>query len=186
MAAGERRDADADAHLLPMLRMMSARDLEVFRAALILDREHGADPAFCHGRLDAITLVLAERSADEEAVRHANDDTAWEPPIVVPPMPRGQVLRFNIDDVDLHRVIVSAAEQLGLSVTHYGASHFDVRAPEPALMLAFGEWTGRVLREQTPPALPSITCPRCGRTSYNPNDIRERYCGACHHFHEQL
>ncbi len=26
----------------------------------------------------------------------------------------------------------------------------------------------------------SITCPRCGRTSYNLNDIREGYCGACH------
>lgn len=27
---------------------------------------------------------------------------------------------------------------------------------------------------------PSITCPRCGMTSYNPDDIREGYCGACH------
>jgi hypothetical protein len=26
------------------------------------------------------------------------------------------------------------------------------------------------------------TCPRCGRTSYNPNDARFRYCGACHEF----
>ena len=26
----------------------------------------------------------------------------------------------------------------------------------------------------------SITCPVCGRTSYNPNDIREGYCGYCH------
>jgi hypothetical protein len=28
----------------------------------------------------------------------------------------------------------------------------------------------------------SFTCPRreCGRTSYNPNDVREGYCGACH------
>jgi hypothetical protein len=31
-------------------------------------------------------------------------------------------------------------------------------------------------------SLPSFTCPRCGRTSYNPHDIRERYCGACHSF----
>lgn len=29
----------------------------------------------------------------------------------------------------------------------------------------------------------SITCPRCGRTSWNENDVRERYCGACHVFH---
>jgi hypothetical protein len=27
---------------------------------------------------------------------------------------------------------------------------------------------------------PSITCPDCGRTSHNPNDVREGYCGACH------
>jgi hypothetical protein len=26
----------------------------------------------------------------------------------------------------------------------------------------------------------SITCPRCGMTSYNANDIREGYCGNCH------
>jgi len=30
--------------------------------------------------------------------------------------------------------------------------------------------------------MPSITCPRCGMTSYNPNDIREGYCGSCHDF----
>lgn len=26
----------------------------------------------------------------------------------------------------------------------------------------------------------SITCPHCGWTSYNKNDIREGYCGNCH------
>lgn len=25
----------------------------------------------------------------------------------------------------------------------------------------------------------AFTCPRCGRTSHNPNDEREGYCGAC-------
>lgn len=25
-----------------------------------------------------------------------------------------------------------------------------------------------------------FTCPRCGAVSHNPNDIRARYCGACH------
>jgi len=28
----------------------------------------------------------------------------------------------------------------------------------------------------------TFTCPVCGRTSWNPNDARERYCGACHGF----
>lgn len=31
----------------------------------------------------------------------------------------------------------------------------------------------------------SYSCPRCGRTSYNPNDRRERYCGACHRFEDE-
>lgn len=26
----------------------------------------------------------------------------------------------------------------------------------------------------------SYTCPHCGATSYNSNDLREGYCGACH------
>jgi hypothetical protein len=31
-------------------------------------------------------------------------------------------------------------------------------------------------------ALASFTCPDCGRTSYNLNDVREGYCGFCHAF----
>jgi hypothetical protein len=27
---------------------------------------------------------------------------------------------------------------------------------------------------------PSYTCLRCGRTSYNENDVQHRYCGHCH------
>lgn len=30
------------------------------------------------------------------------------------------------------------------------------------------------------PAEASVTCPRCGRTSYHPGDVAEGYCGACH------
>jgi hypothetical protein len=29
---------------------------------------------------------------------------------------------------------------------------------------------------------PSFLCPRCGMRSYNPNDIRWGYCGACHDY----
>jgi hypothetical protein len=32
------------------------------------------------------------------------------------------------------------------------------------------------------PAPLSFTCPFCRRTSYNPHDIAQRYCGACHRF----
>lgn len=31
---------------------------------------------------------------------------------------------------------------------------------------------------------PSITCHTCGRTSHNPNDVREKFCGYCNKFHE--
>lgn len=27
---------------------------------------------------------------------------------------------------------------------------------------------------------PTITCPRCGRTSYSEGDIQQKYCGFCH------
>lgn len=27
-----------------------------------------------------------------------------------------------------------------------------------------------------------FTCPDCGRTSHNPNDAAQRYCGACNKF----
>jgi hypothetical protein len=29
----------------------------------------------------------------------------------------------------------------------------------------------------------NITCFKCGMTSWNENDVRERYCGNCHEFH---
>jgi hypothetical protein len=31
-----------------------------------------------------------------------------------------------------------------------------------------------------------ITCPQCGMTSHNPNDVAYRYCGNCHQFHDQM
>jgi hypothetical protein len=30
----------------------------------------------------------------------------------------------------------------------------------------------------------AIKCRLCGRVSHNPNDVKNRYCGNCHHFHE--
>ena len=31
-----------------------------------------------------------------------------------------------------------------------------------------------------------ITCPRCHLTSYNQNDVENRYCGNCHMYHDQM
>jgi hypothetical protein len=33
---------------------------------------------------------------------------------------------------------------------------------------------------------PSITCPTCGRSSRDPNDIARRYCGNCHMFYADM
>ncbi len=35
-------------------------------------------------------------------------------------------------------------------------------------------------RREPPP--PSYRCPTCGRVSYNPSDLANLYCGACHQF----
>lgn len=32
----------------------------------------------------------------------------------------------------------------------------------------------------------SITCFRCGMTSWSPDDVREKYCGNCHAYHEAI
>lgn len=33
---------------------------------------------------------------------------------------------------------------------------------------------------------PSITCPRCGKVSFNPNDVRSKYCGNCSRYHSDM
>jgi hypothetical protein len=39
---------------------------------------------------------------------------------------------------------------------------------------------GRVtMMRESGPAPPSFTCPRCGMTSYHPDDVREGFCGNC-------
>lgn len=32
----------------------------------------------------------------------------------------------------------------------------------------------------------SITCPKCGRTSHHPLDVKFRYCGNCHQYHDLI
>ena len=34
--------------------------------------------------------------------------------------------------------------------------------------------------------VPFIACPKCGRVSYNRNDIDQKYCGNCNMFHEDI
>lgn len=32
----------------------------------------------------------------------------------------------------------------------------------------------------------SVMCPQCGRISFHPMDVKWRFCGACHKFHDQM
>jgi hypothetical protein len=55
-------------------------------------------------------------------------------------------------------------------------------------MKAFGEIYRKHFPQSERPftdkaSLPAhFTCPKCKAVSYNPNDVREGYCGACHEF----
>ena len=53
--------------------------------------------------------------------------------------------------------------------------------PEPREWCWDGRQSGCPMRKPPRyPEQPSITCPVCDRTSYNPNDIEWGYCGYCH------
>jgi hypothetical protein len=41
---------------------------------------------------------------------------------------------------------------------------------------------GRTVQLAVAACLPVHRCPHCGKTSASPEDIKERYCGACSHF----
>lgn len=59
-------------------------------------------------------------------------------------------------------------------------------APEASVKaLAQSVTRARALIEKHYPTK-SITCPRCWMASRSPRDILERYCGACHLFHDEM
>ena len=43
-------------------------------------------------------------------------------------------------------------------------------------------WPGYLVRVVD--GRPTITCLACGRSSTNTHDVAQRYCGACHVFHD--
>jgi hypothetical protein len=65
--------------------------------------------------------------------------------------------------------------RLATSADRLRRCHVAIRTREHQLIEA------RRIQAQRPP---SITCPHCHLTSYHPSDIRERYCGYCHRFHD--
>ena len=43
-------------------------------------------------------------------------------------------------------------------------------------------WAADALGQARGAPLSTFTCSTCGRVSHNPNDVKWRYCGACHEF----
>lgn len=80
-------------------------------------------------------------------------------------------------ETTIHRVNVPQADLVGMQ---YG------------LTMEIGEWSDPSIDSQTAaewarvrfnwPKSDAFTCPRCGRTSYDPNDLQHGYCGACHDY----
>lgn len=52
-------------------------------------------------------------------------------------------------------------------------------------VLKYGTGYDLVVVEERSRLVLGIRCHHCHRISFHPTDIRERYCGACHTFHEE-
>lgn len=112
---------------------------------------------------------------------------------MIPPLRRGEFVLIQADGKDdWIRAMVGLASENGASV----AFLFDAMVGSWVQMMPCSEvgpaqleTTGIFealdgLRVTVTRLTPSITCPTCGAVSYNRNDIEQRYCGACHQFHE--
>lgn len=66
-----------------------------------------------------------------------------------------------------------------------GFDVIDFPSENPEALRCLMVTPGKDLWERFNPP-PSITCPKCGRTSHNPNDVEQRYCGACHEYHDTM
>jgi len=74
------------------------------------------------------------------------------------------------------------APDMPTEIAHMTTWHPDIVAER---LSAVGEHiTPEAIRASAGPPVPepSITCPECAMTSYNPNDIRHGYCGNCHRY----
>ncbi len=56
--------------------------------------------------------------------------------------------------------------------------------PNPKKSGGFDPLWGKSFELVTDRGAEGIKCFRCDRTSYHPEDVRHRYCGYCHEFHD--
>jgi ribosomal protein L37E len=84
-------------------------------------------------------------------------------------------LQCEYTDTDLVRIQEHAMAAHGYTQDdHRKAQRRKIRFDRYIWTMPDGkDWLDAVMKD------PSITCPRCGMTSYNPNDIQQGYCGNC-------
>jgi hypothetical protein len=56
--------------------------------------------------------------------------------------------------------------------------------PRAPGVLKYGVGYDLIVHRATGRLVLGIRCHACGRVSYHPKDVDERYCGACHRFHD--
>tara|TARA_Y100000310_G_scaffold194428_2_gene194407 strand:+ start:3674 stop:4105 length:432 start_codon:yes stop_codon:yes gene_type:complete len=112
-------------------------------------------------RTQALTDTLKARlNANEERLAHRPFDTN------------------TLAEVVAHCLV--AAEDIGGS---RGAQKETLR-PDPKKLGGFDPlWSQKTYELVEDRGSPGIKCLRCNRTSYHPEDVRQRYCGYCHEFH---
>jgi hypothetical protein len=86
------------------------------------------------------------------------------------------VTDFRVDLLDEHGTVVASGPAGSVAFTPGGLTVTGVRVTDAQGATVY---EGPVEGPVTPPP-ETFTCPRCHRTSWNPNDAREGYCGACH------
>ena len=112
---------------------------------------------------------------------------AWKHPVVgnLLTAREGEAVAVVCDAcLEAEREIRWAVEIEGERVAYHRVQDLARMPPEPTYrlvqLLERGLPPDRVLYPQT-----AIECLLCGRVSYNANDVRNRYCGRCHTFHER-
>ena len=73
------------------------------------------------------------------------------------------------------RQILVAVEWRGSELIYHPVDELEELPPEPTYVI-----------RQSRSGVPAIQCLQCGMMSFHPDDIRERYCGNCHQFHEPI
>lgn len=120
----------------------------------------------CGGKIGRLNLMTLQRRATWEFPTSHNLVTNYGPCAVA-------VLCDGC--IDANREPREVVELAGDSVRYHPIESLQVLPPEPTA----------VIRRSAAGDL-AIYCLVCGRTSFNPNDVLNRYCVHCHKYHSAV